>query len=177
MPRERAQPRLYDPRTAELLRREQAPSRAVVFGIAALACGVLVAAAHHELPFLAYWTGACSPEDYAYQCETRGRYGLALGVATTALFGALAALGHRYVHMRPTLTCRGCGTSGWVLDIEPHGGRCPRCGGERFDYRIWFGTGTGVGPRLERVIEGDRAGPELVRRFQETRTSATRRYY
>jgi hypothetical protein len=173
----RAAPRLYDPRTGEELRRQQAPSRALVFGIAALACGALFALAHHELPFLAHWAGACSPDDYAYECTVRGRYGALGGAGLAALLGALFALAHRYRRFPPTLTCRGCGTSGFVLDIEPHGGRCPLCGGERFDYRIWFGTGTGAGPRLERVVEEDRAGPDLVRRFRETRTSATRRYY
>jgi hypothetical protein len=67
--------------------------------------------------------------------------------------------------------------SGWVLDLVPHGGRCPHCAGERFDYQIWFGSGTAAGPRLERVREYDVAGADLVVRFEKTRHDWERRYY
>ena len=177
MSRDRSEAGLYDPRTGERIRAEQAPSRLLVFGISALVGAGLVAAAHHELPFLAHWSGACSPEDYAYECPARAPYDALAGVAALVIFGALAIAAHRFARFPPTLRCRRCGTSGWVLDIEPHGGRCPRCGGDRFDYRIWFGGGTGFGPLLERVHEEDQAGRDLVRRFQDTRKSATRRYY
>jgi hypothetical protein len=172
----RPQRQRFDPRTEAILRAEQAPSRLVVFGLFSLVAGGLFAALHHELPFLAHWSGACSPADYAYECETRGFYDAVAGVAGTAVFGACAWLAHRLGPMRPTVTCTSCRTSGWVLDLEPHAGRCPRCGGDRFDYQIWFGDGTGRGPRIERFREQDVAGADLVRRFRETRKSSMRRY-
>jgi hypothetical protein len=159
-----------------VLRRESAPGRLVVVGIATLVCGVLFAALHHELPFLAYWTGACSPDDYAYECAARPFYDAVAGVAFTLSMGALALLALRYAPFRPTITCRGCGTRGFVLDIEPSAGRCPRCSNERFDYQIWFGGGGALGPRLERFREHDVAVADLVQRFQETRKSSTQRY-
>ena len=127
----RARRRLYDPRTAEILRAEQGPSRLLVFSVTAIACGVVAAAAHHELPFLAHWAGACSPEAYAYQCAARPFWSGVAGVGTAIGVGGLALAGHRYAPFRPTLTCRGCQTSGWVLDIEAHAGPSPRCGGDR----------------------------------------------
>jgi hypothetical protein len=147
-----------------------------VFGLASLVAGGLFAALHHELPFLAHWTGACSPEAYAYECEARGFYDAVAAVAGTALFGVLGWLGYRLGPMRPTVTCTQCHSRGWALDLEPHGGRCPRCGGQRFDYQIWFGGGTASGPRIERFREQGVEGPDVVRRFQETRKSSLRRY-
>jgi hypothetical protein len=169
--------RLYDPRSATVIRAELARGRLLAFGITALVCGGLMAALHHELPFLAHWTGACSPDDYAYECQTRVRFDVVAGVITVALFAGFGLLAHRLGPIRPTLTCRNCGTRGWVLDIEPHHGRCPLCGGDRFDYQIWVGGAAAAGPRLEHIIEDDAAGADLVRRFQETRNSATDRYY
>lgn len=166
---------LFDPATEGILRAEQAPSRLVVFGLASLVFGALFAALHHELPFLAYWTGACSPEAYAYECEARGAWNGVAAVAATALFGAFCWLLHRAVPLRPTVTCRSCWTRGWVLDLEP-AGRCPRCGGDRFDYRVWFGSGHGKVPRIERFEELDVPGMHLVERFRETRKSSLRRY-
>jgi hypothetical protein len=177
MMRQVAGAQLYDPRTAEVVRAEQVPSRVLVFGITAVVCGVMGALAHYEWPFLAYWSGTCSPEKFAYKCAARWLSSMLAGVGTAALLAAFCLILHRIGPIRPTVTCRGCGKSGWVLDIEPHGGRCPCCGGDRFDYRIWFGSGNGAGPRLERVREDDMPGAELVTRFRKTRACALRRYY
>lgn len=173
MKRKRAQRPLYDPHTADLIWAGERSSRCLIFGIATIFCGVCVGLFHDEWPFLAYWIGACSPADFAYECSSRGFYGVVAGVGTVVLMGGLVVVFSHLLHLplQPTLTCRRCETSGWVLDIEPHGGRCPSCGGDRFDYRIYFSA--------EDIFddEDDVAGADLVRRFRETRTSLTRRYY
>lgn len=166
---------LYDAKTGEILRREAAPDRLLVFGGATLVAGLLFAVLHHELPFLAHWTGACSPEDYAYECAARPFYDVVAGVGFTVSMGVFCFVLHQRAPMRPTLTCRGCGTSGWVLDIEPTAGRCPRCGSDRFDYRIVL-AGYGVRPTFGFVREQDVAGADLVERFRETRKSSLHRY-
>lgn len=175
--RERTSVRLYDPQTADTIRAEQVPGRLVVLGIASVVCGIVIAAGHHEWPFLAYWSGYCSPADFAYACTSRVFFDVVAGVGSAVVAGALSVAGHRYGPIPPTITCRACGTSGWVLDIEPMLGRCPTCGGERFDYRTWFGSANGLGPVLERVEEHDVAGADLVERFRATRNSSMRRYY
>jgi rubredoxin len=117
------------------------------------------------------------PERLRYECASRLLHGAVVGAGAAVLIGGLSLAGHRFGRIPPTLTCRRCGTSGWVLDIEPHGGRCPRCGADRFDYRIWFGGGNRLGPRLIRLREYDVAGAMLVQRFQETHGNWMRRYY
>lgn len=166
---------LYDEETGAILRREAAPGRLLVFGGATLVAGLLFGVLHHELPFVAHWTGACSPDDYAYECAARPFYDAVAGIGFTVLMGAFCFVLHQRAPMRPTITCRGCGTSGWVLDIEPTAGRCPRCGADRFDYRIVL-AGYGVRPTFAFVREQDVAGADLVERFRATRKSSLHRY-
>lgn len=169
--------RLYDPRTAGVIRREAAPGRLLVFGISAVVAGALLGVLHHELPFLAHWTGACSPDDYAYECEARGFYDVVVGVLGFVLFAAFGWLGHRLGPIHPTITCKGCGTRCFALDLEATGGRCPRCGADRFAYQIWLAGGGALGPRVHRFREDDVAGADVVQRFRETRTSSLHRLY
>jgi hypothetical protein len=166
---------LYDSQTGEVLRREASLGRLLVFGVVSLVSGGLFAAIHNELPFLAHWTGACSPDAYAYECEARPFWNAVAGVGVGLLMTAFSFTLHFKAPMRPTIRCRGCNTRGWVLDIEPTGGRCPRCGADRFDYRVVLARG-GAGPLLRFVRENDVAGADLVQRFRETRTSALDRY-
>jgi drug/metabolite transporter (DMT)-like permease len=98
--------KVYNPRTGEIIRAREAPGRLVVFGITAIVCGVLVAAAHGEVPFLSYWIGACSPNDYAYECASRLLHGAVVGAGAAVLIGGLSLAGHRFGRIPPTLTSR-----------------------------------------------------------------------
>lgn len=168
---------LYDPNTADTIRRAQRGTHLFVAVFSSVLVGALVFGLHHELPFLARWAGACSSAAYAYECPSRMSYGIVAGACAAVVFGALVVLLYRVAPIRPTLVCRGCRTWGWALDLEPSGGRCPRCGGDRFDYRAWVVTGGGQGAGLEKLREDDVAGIDLVRRFRETRRSLWHRYY
>lgn len=170
-------PPLYDADTANAIRRAQRGTHLFVAAFSSVLIGALVLGLHHELPFLSYWTGACSSQMYAYECPSRMSHGIVACVGAAIVAAALVVLLYRFAPIRPTLKCRSCGTWGWALDLEPHDGRCPRCGGDRFDYRAWTVGGGGGGVRLEQLREDDVAGIDLVRRFRETRSSLWQRYY
>lgn len=166
---------VYDTNTANAIRQAQRGTHLAVAAFSSVLIGALVVALHHELPFLAYWTGACASGTYAYECPSRMSYSIAAGAGAAIVVGALVVLLYRVVPIRPTLRCRRCRTWGWALDLEPGDGRCPRCGGDRFDYRVWAVSDDGRG--VEQLREDDVAGIDLVRRFRETRKSLWRRYY
>lgn len=112
--------RLYDLRTVEIIRAKAARSRRLVLLITTIICGALVVPTHDEYPFLAYWLGACSSAaGYAYECSLRTSNGGVAGAVTIILMVLRLIVFQRVVRMQPTISCRRCGPSGWVLDREP----------------------------------------------------------
>jgi hypothetical protein len=131
---------------------------------------------HHELPVLAWAANVCSPEGYAYECP-RTPYNAAAGAIGLVLFAGVSLLAYRHRRIPPTVECRSCGGRGWVMDLEPREGRCPRCAGSRFTYRTRLASGGPLGPTVQVVHEPEADGAALVRRFRETRKSLFDRYY
>jgi hypothetical protein len=171
-------PELFDPATRERVRRHQAGAMRFLVGFVALLGAWLGAGIHHEAPFLAWMTGACSRTGYAYECAVRGRFDVVAGALGLALAGGLTRLALRWRRIPPTVRCESCGRWGWVMDLEPREGRCPRCAGSRFHYRTRLaGVHAGGGPLLRLVEERDADGAALVRRWRETQKSALDRYY
>lgn len=127
-------------------------------GTAAIA-GLVGAGVHHEYPFLLPWLGLCAPGVRLYRCEGSWGVNIAFGLLCAALLAAYVVLLHRWVPVRRVMSCRSCGGRGWILNLEPDG-RCPRCGGDRFDARIWrsglasAGTVPWVAPRTYTDVEG-----------------------
>jgi hypothetical protein len=167
---------LLDPRTRERIRRETARGMIVVLGIAALVMAALAAVAHHEVPLLAYWAGACSPDELGYQCSRLPWDLLSGAFALLALGGFLVVL-YRRRRIPPTIVCESCGGLGWVLDLEAGNGECPRCGGTTFTYRNTFAGVLADAPHLQHVQETGMDGGFLVRRFRDTKNATFTRYY
>jgi hypothetical protein len=167
---------LFDPATKDAILREAAPVLLTTLGIVVPVMAVLLAVLHHEYPFLAYMTGACSRADYVYECA-RAPFDALAGVLGLVVFGGFGAALYRWRRMPPTITCEACGGTGWVLDLEPRGGRCPRCGHGLFTYRATTAHGNPNGPMLVRIVEHHRPGAELIARFHATRRSWMHRYY
>jgi hypothetical protein len=167
---------LFDPATRDRVRRDVATGTIIVFVVFTLIAAGLVGVMHRELPFLARMTGQCSPGEYAYECDTLA-YDVVAGLIGFVLFGAFAALAFRYRRIAPTVRCGSCGGRGWVMDLEPREGRCPRCGGDAFSYRTVLAGSDGLGPVLRHVEEAHVAGTALVDRFRRTRGSLFDRYY
>lgn len=167
---------LLDPQTRERIRRETARGMTIVFAIAAVAMAALAALAHHEMPVLAWWAGACSPDDFLYECN-RLPWDLLMGGIGLIVFGGFVALMYRKRRIPPTIECESCGGKGWVMDLEATDGSCPRCGGSTFTYSNTFAGVLGETPTLQRARETGMDGGMLLRRFRETRHAAFDRYY
>jgi hypothetical protein len=171
-----AEPDLFDPATRDAIRRETSRVRWITLAICVPIMAGLLAVLHHEYPFLAYMTGACSRADYVYECA-RAPYDALVGVLGFFVFAGFGAAAYRLWRISPTITCESCGGTGWVLDLEPRGGRCPRCGNGLFTYRATTASGNPDGPLLVRIVEHHRPGAELIARFHATRRSWMHRYY
>jgi hypothetical protein len=172
------EPRLFNPKSREAVRRSQASVWIPLLAILTLICGGLVGAMHHEIPFIDHMLGNCDANAAAVDCPTRFATSVGVGIAATLVFGALSVLLYRKRPIRPTVQCERCGGVGWVIDLEEFKGRCPHCGYDLFSYQ----TGTvehdpvhGALPR--RVVEDHMRGTDLIRRHRETRKSAMNRYY
>jgi hypothetical protein len=167
---------LFDPATRDRVRQDLARGTIVVFVVVTLMFGILSGVLHRELPFLARMTGQCGPDQYAYECDTLAYDALA-GFLGFMACGVLAAVVYRYRRIPATVRCESCGGRGWVMDLEPRDGRCPRCAGHFFSYRTNLPGAHGLGPVVHRVEEEHVEGHALVKRFRETRKGLFDRYY
>jgi hypothetical protein len=128
--------RLFDPKSRAAIRAETDRSYAIAFGVTAVVLAGLGGGLHYEeLPFLAYLLGYCSPPEARYECSYPVWVdGLAAVITLVAVSAGLAVV-LRHRRIQPTVTCRGCESRGWIIDLAAKGGRCPRCGHDRFRYR------------------------------------------
>lgn len=157
--------RLFDAKSRALIRAETHRSYAIAFGVSALVIAGLVGGLHYEeLPFLAYLFDYCSPGQYRYECHYPAVLDwMAAGITVGAVGIPLAAL-LRVRRIPPTVTCRGCGTRGWILDLENSEGRCPICGFDRFRYRTLEGAGVPV----VRIIDLEDVDASQLLEFRRT---------
>jgi hypothetical protein len=131
-------------------------------GVVAL-LGGLFAIAHAEAPLLAQLAGACEGVRYLSSCRYSPLYDVLAGLLGLLLCGGYVLLLFRTIRRvpAPTVYCQRCDGAGWVRDIEPTHGHCPRCGHDRFAYR-YFRAGPGPGFRV--IVEPDVRGEALITR-------------
>jgi hypothetical protein len=165
--------RLYEPATRRRLGRSAARRIASYVVVAAAVSGALIVGLHYEeLPFLASWLGYCDESRSLTDCAYPRRLDWLAGVVGALAFGLLLAplvpLAARRV--RPSVYCRSCDSMGWVCDLVRSEGRCPRCGGGRFDHRsIAMEPMYNLDPVVylpRNAVETDVAGTELLRRHR-----------
>jgi hypothetical protein len=168
---------LFDAATRERVRHHQVRTHRIVIVFMAAIGAWLGAGIHHEAPFLAWTTGACPRAGYAYECAARGRFDVVAGALGLVLLGGLTKALFRWRRIPPTVRCLSCERWGWVMDLEPREGRCPRCAGSRFSYRTRLVGAHADAPFVRLFEEHDVDGAALVRRWRETRDSAFDRYY
>ncbi len=138
----------------------------------ALLSGALIGGANHEEPFFAAWLGYCDGVRYLVECEYPPAIDWIAGLVGALVIGLVVApaipLARRRI--RPTVFCRSCPGAGWIEDLVPRDGRCPRCGGSRFDHErtaldtLFAGESVFFLPRRDR--ERDVAGSDLVARLR-----------
>jgi len=160
---------LFNPATRDGLAGRYARRLGLMVAVVAVVSGGLIGGLHYEeLPFLADWLGYCDGAGFPAECEYPGRLDWLAGVAGGVVMGfvlvPLVPLARR--RFRPSVFCRGCDGAGWIEDLVPTGGRCPRCGSDRFDFDsteldpvFAFGSAFFL-PRRNR--ERDVRGAELV---------------
>jgi hypothetical protein len=173
----RTQPRLFDPKTREVIRRENRRTWVALLTVVTLLTGGGCGVMHHEIPLVDFIRGACDPAAAAVDCPSRLTTSYAVGVVFTVLFAAGSVVVYRHRPIRPTVTCESCGGVGWVMDLERLNGHCPHCGYDSFTYKAFIAHVDADGPGLQRLVEHRMSGSDLLRRFHETRTSSTARYY
>lgn len=165
--------RLYEPATRRRLGRRAARRSAAYVVVAAAVAGALIGGLHYEeLPFLASWLGHCDDSRSLAGCAYPGRLDWLAGVIGALAFGLLLAplvpLAARRV--RPSVYCHSCNSMGWVCDLVRSKGRCPHCGGDRFDHRsIELEPMYNLDPVVflpRHAVETDVAGTELLRRHR-----------
>jgi hypothetical protein len=167
---------LFDPATRERVRRDGGRGTIAVLVVATLVLSGVAFGVHGEEPLLARMTGQCAPGQYAYECNTLA-YDVLAGILGLIVFGTFVALLYRYRRVRPTVHCESCGRRGWIMDLEPREGRCPRCAGSVFSYHTILVRTNGHGPVFLRVDEASVDGRALVQLFHETRKSRGDRYH
>ena len=160
---------LYSADTAAAVFRETGRIQATACaGIAVLAGGMLFGA-HTEMPFLADLAGACDGARYLSAWEYPPLFDWLAGFVGLFLTGLYCLL---LFHVRsippPAVYCEGCDGAGWVRDLEPTRGGCPRCRGDRFTY---FGRSVPSGGALpfSTLVEPQVAGRALVERYRSHR--------
>jgi hypothetical protein len=168
---------LFDANTREIVRRAEARTWVVLLTTFTLIMSGGSAVLHHEWPILDYTLGSCSPDAVLSDCTSRGTTSVLVGIGAAILFALLSVVAHRHRIIRPTIMCEHCGGTGWVMDLEPRNGRCPRCAHDSFTYRAFIVQAHGDRGGVRRLVEHGMHGPELIRRFHETRHSAMTRYY
>jgi hypothetical protein len=89
--------------------------------------------------------------------------GIAGGFAYLVLGGGLSML-LLATGMTPTVLCRSCPGHGWILDLKPTQGACPRCGNDKYDYRR---TTVGSANMPVSLDMHDVSGSELVARAND----------
>lgn len=127
---------LFDPATQVWVRRQTRTMVAAVLASAVLILAGLAAGLYVERPVLPYWLGICGAEVRQYDCEYDPALDAAVGLGTALLLGLAALALSKHRRVPPTVTCEACGGRGWIADLVPAGGRCPRCGHDRFRYRV-----------------------------------------
>lgn len=161
--------RLYDPATRARVASGQIRRVRWLSVIVALVSGALIGGLHaSELPFLARPLGFCPSDVPLYDCEYPAWLDVAAGALAALVLGGallpLAPLAGRRI--RPSVYCRSCDGMGWMADLRDRGGRCPRCGGERFDLlstdveAAWLTGGPLFLPRRE--VREDVKGADLI---------------
>jgi len=172
------QPRMFDPKSREAIRRSQAAVWIPLLAGVTLVCGSLIGVMHHEIPFIDFMAGNCDSNAAAVDCPTRFATSVAVAIAATLGLGGLSVLLYRKRPIRPTVQCEGCGGIGWVMDLEQFEGRCPHCGHDLFTYQTGVVEPDPVhGAMPRRVVEDHMRGSDLIRRYHETPKSAMNRYY
>ena len=151
---------LMNPATLSMMRSRRGKLMVRIGVICAVVVGAMAGGFHYEEPFLPHWLGLCPPEIPFYRCENptilNYSFGLVCGLILLGYFAGL----HRFVKVRPVITCRSCKSVGWIFDLEPDG-VCPRCGARRFDARIrQAGVAPGgmmpwLGASLHEDVDGD----------------------
>jgi hypothetical protein len=173
----RTEPRLFDPKTREVIRRENRRTLVALLTVFTLLTGGGCGVMHHEIPVVDFIRGACDPAAAAVDCPSRLTTSYAVGIAFTVIFAVVSVVVYRHRPIRPSVTCESCGGVGWVMDLERLNGHCPHCGYDSFTYRAIIVQPPIEGGGLRRVFEPHMNGSALIRRFHETRTSPTARYY
>jgi ribosomal protein L37E len=168
---------LFDPRTREIIRGAEARTWIVLLVITTLVVAGGMGVLHYEWPIVDYARGACSRDAVLSDCVARTRTSLVVALVAGLLAAPLSILVYRRRPIRPTVTCERCGGMGWVLDLEPANGRCPRCGYPSFTYQAYVWQAFDATGGIRRIVEHDMSGADLIRRFHQTRRSALARYY
>jgi hypothetical protein len=125
---------LFNPATQERIRRKTNPGTKWAFLGSAVVVGLLVGGLHYEESFLPHWLSICASDVAWYDCEYSGWLDVLAGAAAFIFFGAFVWIIFKVRRIPPTVTCEQCGGRGWIEDLEPTGGRCPRCAHDRFSY-------------------------------------------
>ena len=168
---------VFDSSTREVIRRAEARTWVVLLTAMTLVTAGGIAVLHYEWPVVDYSMGTCNPDAVLSDCVSRGRTSVVIGIVAGVVCAMLSVVVHRHRPIRPTITCDDCGGVGWVMDLEPRNGRCPRCAHHSFTYRAYVWRPYGVLGGIHRIVEHGMPGADLIRRFHLTRRSATNRYY
>jgi hypothetical protein len=116
---------------------------------------------HTESPFLAYALSRCPNARFAAECDYEPALDWMAGVLGLVGWLLFAGLLLAVRRPAPTIFCAGCDGMGWIADLVPTGGACPRCGRDEFDHR----TFTSLGEAQPLVVDWERVpGAELLRR-------------
>ena len=150
---------LFDPATRSAHDRRFGRGYRMAVPVVTLLVGGLVGGYHYEEPFLPYWLGVCGDGVDRADCVYRPVLDWLAGFGGALAFGLFALAAYKFRRIPPSVTCLGCGGRGWIVDLEPTGGRCPRCGHDRFRYLRVVAAGVPA-IRLWRLAEVD--GRELL---------------
>lgn len=164
--------RLYNARTQATIKRQAGRGMSAIFaGVSVLAGGLLLGG-HMEEPILADALGACEGVELLVDCEYPAYYDWIAGLLGLVGMGLFAALMFRIRRAPlPTLFCEGCDGAGWVRDLEPAIGRCPRCRHDRFTFVERHAPSSSVASPipLHTVVEQHVRGRDLIDRARGLR--------